>query len=152
VSMHLPRSQDLVLTPVTQAIPVSPESAQLDRIIHSGAFRASVIHRVLLTYLVEKSLSGEGDSLKEYTVGLEVFREPTSYDPRTESTVRMHVARVRQKLAEYYQTEGISDRLIIGLPKAHSKSPLHIAWIPRAPNHRSRSKGPVVGEGFGSPR
>ncbi len=94
---------------------------QLEHVLASAPFRTSEIHRTLLSYLVERSLAGAGDSLKEYTVGLEVFRKPESYDPRQESTVRMHVARLRQKLAEYYQTEGASDSLVIGLPKGGFK-------------------------------
>ena len=75
------------------------------------------MHRNLLQYLAEKSLSGTADSLKEYTVGLDVFAKPASYDPRQESVVRMHVARLRQKLAEYYRTEGVDDPVIVDVPK-----------------------------------
>jgi hypothetical protein len=90
---------------------------QVQRIIQSKAFRTSEVHRNLLHYLAEKSLSGTADSLKEYTVGLDVFAKPASYDPRQESVVRMHVARLRQKLAEYYRTEGVNDPVIVDLPK-----------------------------------
>src|SRR3984957_1232640 len=90
---------------------------QVQRIIQSKAFRTSEVHRNLLNYLAEKSLSGTADSLKEYTVGLDVFAKPASYDPRQESVVRMHVARLRQKLAEYYRTEGVEDPVIVDVPK-----------------------------------
>jgi hypothetical protein len=95
--------------------------AQVQRIIQSKAFRTSEVHRNLLYYLAEKSLSGMADSLKEYTVGLDVFAKPASYDPRQESVVRMHVARLRQKLAEYYRTEGVDDPVIVDLPKGGFK-------------------------------
>ena len=95
--------------------------AQIQRILQSKAFRTSEIHRTLLTYLAEKSLSGGADGLKEYTVGLDVFAKPDSYDPRQESTVRMHVARLRQKLGEYYRTEGIDDSIMVDLPKGGFK-------------------------------
>jgi len=95
--------------------------AQIQRIVQSKAFRTSEVHRNLLTYLAEKSLAGASDSLKEYTVGLDVFAKPESYDPRQESTVRMHVARLRQKLAEYYRTEGVDDPIIVDLPKGGFK-------------------------------
>jgi len=94
---------------------------QVQRIIQSKAFRTSEVHRNLLHYLAEKSLSGTADSLKEYTVGLDVFAKPASYDPRQESVVRMHVARLRQKLAEYYRTEGVKDGVIVDLPKGGFK-------------------------------
>jgi len=95
--------------------------AQIQRILQSKAFRTSEIHRNLLSYLAEKSVSGTADGLKEYTVGLDVFAKPDSYDPRQESTVRMHVARLRQKLGEYYRTEGLEDPILVDLPKGGFK-------------------------------
>jgi len=95
--------------------------AQVQRILQSKAFRTSEVHRNLLNYLAEKSISGTADSLKEYTVGLDVFAKPSSYDPRQESTVRMHVARLRQKLSEYYRTEGVDDAILVDLPKGGFK-------------------------------
>jgi hypothetical protein len=95
--------------------------AQIQRIVQSKAFRTSEVHRNLLTYLAEKSLEGTADGLKEYTVGLDVFSKPASFDPRQESAVRMHVARLRQKLAEYYRTEGADDAVIVDLPKGGFK-------------------------------
>ncbi len=101
----------------TMVLELEASSAQIQRILQSKAFRTSEVHRNLLSYLAEKSLAGEADSLKEYTVGLDVFAKPSSYDPRQESTVRMHVARLRQKIAEYYRTEGLDDPIIVDLPK-----------------------------------
>ena len=102
--------------------------AQVRRILQSKALRTSEVHRNLLNYLAEKSLSGEADGLKEYTVGLDVFAKPESYDPRQESVVRMHLARLRQKLAEYYRTEGLTDPIIVDLPKGAFK----VTFEPRA--------------------
>jgi hypothetical protein len=102
--------------------------AQVRRILQSKAFRTSEVHRNLLNYLSEKSLSGTADNLKEYTVGLDVFAKPDSYDPRQESVVRMHTARLRQKLAEYYRTEGAEDAIFVDLPKGGFK----VTFEPRA--------------------
>ncbi len=94
---------------------------QVQRIVQSQAFRTSEVHRNLLQYLAEKSLSGTADALKEYTVGLDVFAKPESYDPRQESVVRMHVGRLRQKLAEYYRSEGVDDPIFVDVPKGGFK-------------------------------
>src|SRR5262250_3535954 len=100
---------------------MSPEldssQVQVQRIVSSKTFKTSEVHRNLLTYLAEKSLSGDAQNLKEYTVGLDVFGKPSSYDPRQESVVRMHVGRLRQKLTEYYRTEGTDDPVVVDLPK-----------------------------------
>src|SRR4029077_12611763 len=97
------------------------QQTQIQRILKSKAFRTSEVQRNLLAYLAERSLSGNADSLKEYTVGLDVFAKPSSYDPRQESTVRMHVGRLRQKLAEYYRSEGVEDPIVVDLPKGGFK-------------------------------
>src|SRR5580658_11296581 len=94
---------------------------QIQRILQSKAFRTSEVQRNLLNYLAEKSMAGTADNLKEYVVGLDVFGKPASYDPRQESTVRMHVGRLRQKLAEYYRLEGTEDPVVVDLPKGGFK-------------------------------
>src|ERR1700689_5587937 len=95
--------------------------AQVERILQSKVFRTSEVLRHLFGYLAEKSLDGTADTLKEYTIGLDALGKPASFDPRQESVVRMHTARLRQKLAEYYRTEGIDDPVIIDLPKGGFK-------------------------------
>lgn len=119
--------------------------AQVDRILHSKVFRTSEVQRNLLVYLADKSIAGTADTLKEYTVGLDVFAKPASYDPRQESVVRMHVARLRQKLAEYYRTEGVDDPVVVDLPKGGFKvtfEPRHAvpepAPLPPPSNRRER--------------
>src|SRR4051812_33062382 len=96
---------------------LDPNRIQIQRIVASKAFKTSEVHRNLLTYLAEKSIAGEAQNLKEHTVGLDVFGKPSSYDPRQESVVRMHVGRLRQKLAEYYRSDGAGDPIIVDLPK-----------------------------------
>src|SRR6266852_5754842 len=115
--------------------------AQVRRILQSKAFRTTEVHRNLLNSLAEKTLSGEADGLKEYPVGLDVFSKPSSYDPRQESVVRMHMARLRQKLGEYYRTEGVEDPVIVDIPKGAFKvtfdakpaAPELVVAEPRAP-------------------
>src|SRR5215472_19034862 len=106
---------------------------QVQRVVASKTFKTSEVHRNLLTYLAEKSLAGEAHNLKEYTVGLDVFGKPASYDPRQESVVRMHVGRLRQKLAEYYRTEGVEDPVIVDLPKGGFALTFEARPIPIAP-------------------
>jgi hypothetical protein len=97
------------------------QRSQLERVLHSENFRGSESLRRLLKYLGEKSLLGEADSLKEYTIGLDAFGKPSSYDPRHDSIVRLQTGRLRQRLAEYYRTEGKNDPLLIDLPKGGFK-------------------------------
>ena len=94
---------------------------QVDRILRSEEFRSSEgLHR-LLKFLAKKSIFGEADELKEYTIAIEGLGKPSSYDPRHKSTVRIQVGRLRQKLANYYRTEGQQDRVVIDVPKGRFK-------------------------------
>jgi len=106
---------------IGMVLELESRQTQIQRILQSKAFRTSEVQRNLLSYLADRSISGNGDSLKEYTVGLDVFAKPASYDPRQESTVRMHVARLRQKLADYYRSEGVDDPIMVDLPKGGFK-------------------------------
>jgi hypothetical protein len=90
---------------------------QVERIANSETFRASEALQRLLKYLADKVASGDLAQLKEYTIGVEGLGRPTSYDPGHDSAVRVQVGRLRQKLAEYYSTEGRYDPLHLTLPK-----------------------------------
>jgi hypothetical protein len=95
--------------------------AEIERILHSSTFRNTEVLRRLLRFLGQKSISGEADQLKEYTIGIDALGKPSSYDPRQDSGVRIQVGRLRQKLAEYYREEGKDDPVVIDLPKGRFK-------------------------------
>jgi hypothetical protein len=95
--------------------------SQVERILHSDELRTSEVLRRLLKFLAEKSVTGEADQLKEYAVAIDGLGKHHSYDPRHNSAVRIQVGRLRQKLAEYYRTEGKDDEIIIDLPKGRFK-------------------------------
>lgn len=105
----------------TNDVDPSAARAQIDRLVTSKTFETSDVHRRLLLYLAEKSLAGEGDRLKEYTIGLEAFGKPDSYDPKQDSIVRLQVGRLRQKLTTYYQSEAATDPVLVTVPKGAFK-------------------------------
>src|SRR3990170_6624412 len=90
---------------------------QLDRILHSGPFHQSRRRQRFLEYIVSETLAGRAERLKGYNVALEVFDRPETFDPVVDPVVRIEAARLREKLREYYETEGRSDRVRIDLPK-----------------------------------
>src|SRR5829696_5413812 len=80
--------------------------AELDRILASKGFASAGRLSKLLRYVVDKTLAGETDQLKEYAVGVEVFERDGNYDPRLDSIVRVEAGRLRSRLDEYYNGEG----------------------------------------------
>lgn len=95
---------------------------QLERILAAPAF-ASGRHPRFLRYVVERTLAGEADQLKEYVLGLEVFDRSDGYDPRLDSIVRVEARRLRAKLEEYYAGPGADDPVVIDIPRG-SYAPL----------------------------
>lgn len=65
---------------------------------------------------MEKTLIGQEDQIKEYTLGVEVFERKDTFDPRTDSIVRVTASKLRLKLRDYYTTTGAGDPLVIELP------------------------------------
>jgi hypothetical protein len=86
-------------------------------VLDSRVFREAEMLRRLLLFLGEATLKGEADNLKEYAVGVQALGRPDTYDTRTDSSVRVQAGKLRQKLSEYYSTEGTADVVEIGLPK-----------------------------------
>src|SRR5215475_10400224 len=90
---------------------------QLNRILASRAFRQADRLKRFLTYIVEETIAGRGERLKEFAVGMEVFGKDDSFDPRNDPIVRVQARRLRAQLALYYREEGQEDELVIELPK-----------------------------------
>jgi hypothetical protein len=70
-----------------------------------------------LRYVVERTIEGKTEELKEYAIGVEVFDRGESFDTRTDTIVRVQARRLRSKLKEYYDAEGKTDAVVIELPK-----------------------------------
>jgi adenylate cyclase len=98
-------------------IPEPDIRAELDRILASKGFANAARLTKLLRYAVEKTLAGETDQLKEYSVGIEVFERDEKYDPRLDSIVRVEAGRLRSRLDDFYNADGASSPIRIGLPK-----------------------------------
>lgn len=112
---------------------------QVDCIVQSETFRSSGVLRRLMKFLADKHVSGEALHLKEYTVAVEALGRASTYDPRHDSAVRIQASRLRQKLAEYYRTEGKNDGIVIDLPKGHFQLTFELRQsIPEPSPQRSR--------------
>ena len=61
-------------------------------------------------------IEGAAGQLKEYSVGVDVFDRGPSFDPRTDTIVRVQARRLRAKLKDYYSTHGLFDPVLIEVP------------------------------------
>jgi len=75
---------------------------ELGRILKSRFFIKSMRLSCFLSTAVDYLLNGRADCFKEYTVGVEVYKRASSYDPTQDTIVRTEARRLRTKLKEYY--------------------------------------------------
>lgn len=89
----------------------------LTEVLDSEAFLGAERPRALLDFVVRSTLRGDGDRLKEYTLGVDALGRGAGFDPRTDPIVRAEVSRLRRRLEQYYAGEGRAARLRFVLPK-----------------------------------
>lgn len=96
---------------------ISPDSVSLclGRILATKPFQASDQMSAFMTFVVGKTLAGEADEIKSYTVAVDGLGKPTSFDPQADPTVRVLAGRVRRALKVYYLESGASDEVRIKL-------------------------------------
>ncbi len=89
---------------------------QLERIVTSPLFRNSKRYPAFLRFIVENTLAGHTDLLKERTLGIEVFGRPHEYDTNADPVVRVTAGEIRKRLAQYYQIPGHEFELRVDVP------------------------------------
>jgi serine/threonine-protein kinase len=85
----------------------------LRRIVASAGFSAAPALRQLLEYTVETTLSGRAAEIKESTIAIDVFGRKSSFDPRSDPIVRVQARKLRDRIAAWYETDGVQDEVII---------------------------------------
>jgi TolB-like protein/Tfp pilus assembly protein PilF len=91
--------------------------AQVEKILSSDLFANAGNLSRFLRFIVEQTLAGQGEHLKEYRIGVEVFGRGDRFDPKEDTIVRVQARNLRAKLANYYGSVGMKDPVIIELPK-----------------------------------
>jgi len=105
--------------PVVPLREIAPDDvrAQLHRILASPELHNSPRLQAFLQFVVEESLAGRAKRIKAFSIGHAVFSSNEDFDPQTNSIVRVEAGRLRRRLADYYQTQGRGDAVIIEIPK-----------------------------------
>jgi hypothetical protein len=90
----------------------------VDEILRHPLFHGAEALSALLRYLAERTLNGASEPLKEHQIATELFGKAADFDPRTDSSVRVHISRLRAKLTDYYRaTSDVAHTWLIELPK-----------------------------------
>src|SRR5436190_20388594 len=87
--------------------------AQVRKILESALFSNCERLTRFISFAAQHVLSGTGEPLKEYVLGVEVFDRTSAYDPRIDPIVRVEARRLRSKLNSYYATVGREDHALV---------------------------------------
>ncbi len=89
---------------------------ELQTILHGAAFLGSKRSQQFLSYVVENSLAGHSELLKERLLGVTLFGRPSAYETGEDSVVRVAAEEVRQRLSRYHASLTTPGAAQIDLP------------------------------------
>jgi hypothetical protein len=89
---------------------------QLHRLLANTFFSHSKRFPNFLRFVVEQTLAGDVENIKERTLGIEIFGRDADYDTSSDPIVRVTAAEIRKRLAQYYQDSAHGSELRITLP------------------------------------
>ena len=119
---------------------------QLRLILGSMAFDASRRNRQFFKFVVDETLDGRRDRIKAYTIATTVFGRDDSFDPQSDSIVRIEAGRLRRSIERYYLTAGLNDPIRIEIRRG-SYVPSFSARALAAPRPEHTHLGHSFGEG-----
>ena len=122
--------------------------AHLARVLASQTFANAPAQQRFLRFVVEEALAGRGESLKELVIAMSALDRGADYDPHADAAVRVVARRLRQKLHEYYESEGRDDTVRIILRAGSYRPTFEESLAATA----APSRAPDAGEPRTSPR
>ncbi len=91
--------------------------AQLQRILGSPEFHATIMQKKFLEFIVSEKLAGNAHEIKGYTVATRVFGRKDDFDQNNDPIVSIQANKLRRALERYYLTAGGNDPLRFDIPK-----------------------------------
>jgi len=99
---------------------------QLERLLSNSRFKNSKRCPNLLRYLVENTLEGRTEHLRERNLGIDVFGRNQDYDTNTDPIVRATAGDIRKRIAQYYHEPGHEEEIRIDLPSGSYVPEFHL--------------------------
>jgi hypothetical protein len=89
--------------------------ALVDRIVDSGALGRSKTYREILRYLAACRI--DGISPRETSIAVDVMAKGDDFDISRDSSVRVYMYQLRNKLDDYFQEQGMHEKFVLTVPK-----------------------------------
>ena len=105
-----------ILQPGTFVFSAEEIRQHVNHIFLHPPFSRSAILRRFLSYIVEESMHGHANCLKEYTIAVQVLDKAVDFKPQNNCIVRIHASRLRRALKRYYLENGSLDTIRISIP------------------------------------
>lgn len=106
-------------------------AGQVERIAASEVLRTSEALCRILRYLGRHAEAHPGEAVKEYCIATEALGRTAEFDPKRDACVRVHMGRLRARLAQYYAGPGARDAILISIPRGAYR--LSLSRLPAAP-------------------
>ena len=90
---------------------------QVEKIISHDLFRSSRRSVSFLKYVCSKKLEGNTDHIKEYSIAVDAFGLAADFDQQQNPRIRVEAKRLRDRLEQYYISDGSHDPVVISLPR-----------------------------------
>ncbi|MBY2987490.1 tetratricopeptide repeat protein [Rhizobium leguminosarum] len=100
-----------------QAVCESEARSEAERLLADPRLHVSDRHRAFLRYIVDAVFEGRGDTVKAYSIAIDVFNRPASFDPSSDPIVRIEATRLRETLAKYYEQLGDEPGARLDIPR-----------------------------------
>jgi hypothetical protein len=98
---------------------IAQQDALVRRILASSAFLSSRKLQEFLRYIVDCAHRNALEELTEQHIGMAVFRRQAGFNSGEDSIVRSQARLLRQRLSAYFQKEGVSEPLLLEIPRGH---------------------------------
>lgn len=85
----------------------------VEKVANSETFRSAPAMRTLLLYLWHH----RAEPVSQYAIAVDALDRPASFNPKFDSAVRVQIARLRGKLKEFYEKEGLSCPIRLSIPR-----------------------------------
>jgi len=129
---------------MTRSVTDTPTAEQqrllVERILSSALFRKSHKLAAFLKFICEQQQLGKSDTINEQRIGTEVFGRTEGYHMGDDSIVRSQARFLRQRLEEYFATEGRSETVMLTIPKGSYVPEFHFRQAASQPEETSVEK------------
>ena len=90
---------------------------EAERLLADARLHVSDRHRAFLKYITDALFEGRTETVKAYSIAIDVFNRPASFDPSSDPIVRIEATRLRETLEKYYEELGDEPGARLDIPR-----------------------------------